>query len=413
MQEFLKFVIVGHIDHGKSTLIGRLLFDTNSLPEGKMEEIKKMSEEMGKEVEFAYVLDALEEEMKQGITIDTTQIWFKTPAREYVIIDAPGHKEFLKNMITGASQAEAAILIVDAEEGVKENTKRHAYILSMLGIKQVIVVINKMDLVDYKEERFNEVKNELEKFLAKLGVKPTYFIPISAKSGDFVTKKTNKMHWYEGITVLEALDTFKNVLPLSNKPLRYAVQDVYKINDKRIFVGRVESGRIKKRQEIRFYPEQNESTIKTIEKFEEEPTEAKARDSIGITLTDSLFVDRGQIGFEKGQEPKMNKKVELTVFWMSKEELKKNELITLQLATQEITVKINEIKRKIDSSTLEMLEENSETLKNTEVGILSVESETPLVYDNFTDIPAMGRFVLVRNKDVMAGGIIKEQKKFI
>ncbi|MBW3019064.1 GTP-binding protein, partial [Candidatus Woesearchaeota archaeon] len=201
MQEYLKFVIVGHVDHGKSTLIGRLLYDTNSLPEGKMEEIKKMSEEKGKEAEFAFVLDALEEEMEQGITIDTTQIWFKTPKRQYVIIDAPGHKEFLKNMITGASQGEAAILIVDAEEGVKENTKRHAYILSMLGIKQVVVVMNKMDLVGYKEERYNEVKTELEKFLGQLGVKPLYYIPLSAKQGDNVAKKSENMPWYTGMTV--------------------------------------------------------------------------------------------------------------------------------------------------------------------------------------------------------------------
>ena len=408
MQEFLKFVIVGHVDHGKSTLIGRMLFDTDSLPEGKMEEIKKMSEEMGKEAEFAYVLDALEEEMKQGITIDTTQIWFKTPKRQYVIIDAPGHKEFLKNMITGASQGEAAILIVDVDEGVRENTKRHAYILSMLGIKQVIVVMNKMDLVEYKEERYKEVKEELEKFLEQLGVKPTYYIPISAKKGDNVTKKSESMPWYTGMTVLEALDTFKNLPPLSDKPLRYPIQDVYKIDEKRIFVGRVEAGKLKAGQEIAFYPENNKSTIKTIEKFEEKSEDAQAGDSIGMTLTDALFVDRGHICCSEDSKPKMSKKLDVTVFWMSKEELKKDEILLFKLATEEISVRIKEIKKRMDSSTLDVIEDSAEILKNTEVGILSLESEEPIIYDDFNDIPTMGRFVLVREEDVVAGGIVKE-----
>lgn len=405
--EFLKFVIVGHVDHGKSTLIGRLLYDTDSLPEGKMEDIKKASEEKGKEAEFAFVLDALEEEMEQGITIDTTQIWFKTDMRQYVIIDAPGHKEFLKNMITGASQGEAAILIVDAEEGVRENTKRHAYILSMLGIKQVVVVMNKMDLVDYKEERYNEVKEELEKFLAQLNIKPSYVIPISAKQGENVAKKSEKMPWYDGKIVLEALDTFEKLKPISDKALRYPIQDVYKIEDKRIFAGRVESGTMKKNDEIMFYPEKNKSTIKTIEKFGEEPTEAKAGESIGITLNDALFVDRGHIGFREGEEPQMEKELEVTVFWMSKEELKKDELLTFQLATEEVTVKVTEIKQRMDSSTLEIIEDNADKLQNTEVGKLRLASEKPIVFDKFIDIPTMGRFVLVKQNDVVAGGIIQ------
>jgi sulfate adenylyltransferase large subunit len=407
MQEYLKFVIVGHVDHGKSTLIGRLLYDTDSLPEGKMEELKQMSEEKGKDVEFAFVLDSLEEEMEQGITIDTTQIWFNTPKRQYVIIDAPGHKEFLKNMITGASQGEAAILIVDAEEGVKENTKRHAYILSMLGIKQVVVVMNKMDLVGYKEERYNEVKDELEKFLGQLGVNPMYYIPISAKEGDNVANKSANMPWYTGMTVLETLDTLKNLPPLCDKPLRYPVQDVYKIDDKRIFVGRIESGMLKKDQKIMFAPEENESTVKTIEKMGQEPTEAKAGDSIGITLNDALFVDRGHVGYAPGEEPKTARNLDVTVFWMSKQALNKDDLLTLQLSTQEITVKIKDIKQRMDSSTLDILEENATQLKNTEVGVLTIESEKPLIYDDFNDIPTMGRFVLVKEHDVVAGGIIK------
>ena len=179
--ENMNIVFVGHVDHGKSTLIGRLLYDTNSLPPDKVEEVKKTCEALGKDMEFGFILDHLQEEREQGITIDTCQIFFKTPKRNYVIIDAPGHVEFIKNMITGASQAEAAILIIDANEGVKEQTKRHAYILGMLGLKQIIVLINKMDLADYKEERFNEVKQDIALFFEKLNLKPSYTIPVAAK----------------------------------------------------------------------------------------------------------------------------------------------------------------------------------------------------------------------------------------
>src|SRR3989344_6036232 len=209
-KENMKIVLVGHVDHGKSTLIGRLLYDTESLPEGKIEEIKAVCESLGKKFEVGYILDSLEEERDQNVTIDTTQIFFKTNKRNYTIIDAPGHVEFIKNMITGASQAEAATLIVDAEEGVQEPTRRHAYILNMLGLKQIIVVINKMDLIKYEEKEFNNVKDKLTEFLSNINVKPSIIIPISAKEGDNITKKSENMQWYKEKTVLESLDTFKN-----------------------------------------------------------------------------------------------------------------------------------------------------------------------------------------------------------
>ena len=207
--DYMKIVIVGHVDHGKSTLIGRLFFDTGCLPEEKIEEVRKTCEALGRDMEFAFVMDHLEEERSQGVTIDTAQTFFNTDKRSYVIIDAPGHKEFIKNMITGASQAESAILIVDAEEGVREQTKRHAYILSLLGLDQVIVVINKMDLVNYKEETFNKLKDDVTAFLSSIKIKPSFVIPISAKEGDLVAKKLGRMEWYKGPTVLQALDAFK------------------------------------------------------------------------------------------------------------------------------------------------------------------------------------------------------------
>jgi len=191
--DVLSFVIVGHVDHGKSTLIGRLLYDTDSLPPDKIEEIKKASAEAGRDTEFAFLLDHLEEERKQGITIDTTQVFFKTDKRRYVIIDAPGHVEFVKNMITGASQAEAAVLIIDVAEGVKEQTRRHSYMLSLLGLSQVIVVLNKMDLVDFSQERFGDVRKDAGGWLKSIDIEPIYYIPISAIKGDNITGKSKNM----------------------------------------------------------------------------------------------------------------------------------------------------------------------------------------------------------------------------
>ena len=202
----LKIVVVGHVDHGKSTIIGRLLFDTNSLPEGVIKKVEKIAHETGKPFEYAYLLDAFEEEQQQGITIDTTQIQFSTSKRDYLIIDAPGHKEFLKNMISGAGNANAALLVIDAKQGVQEQSKRHAYMLSLLGIKKVYVLINKMDLVSYDESRFNFVEREIREFLKPLGIEPLKCIPVSGLQGDNITQKSESMKWYQGETVIDALD---------------------------------------------------------------------------------------------------------------------------------------------------------------------------------------------------------------
>src|SRR5437879_2250709 len=221
----LKIVFVGHVDHGKSTLIGRILHDTDSLPEGKIDMVKKACAAEGMEFEFAFVLDALLEEQKQNVTIDTTQIPFRTARRNYVIIDAPGHKEFLKNMITGASRADAAMLVIGADEGVREQSRRHAYLLSMLGVNQVIVVVNKMDLIDYSEKRFREIEQDYRKFLQQLGLNALTFIPASAKQGENVARASMKMKWYCAASALEALDLLEAQNRDVDRPLRCSVRD--------------------------------------------------------------------------------------------------------------------------------------------------------------------------------------------
>jgi sulfate adenylyltransferase subunit 1 len=405
MEEYLKFVMVGHVDHGKSTLIGRLLYDTDSLPDEKIEEVRRTCKELGREMEFGFVMDHLEEERLQGITIDTSQTFFKTGRRHYVIIDAPGHKEYVKNMITGASQAEAAILIVDACEGVKEQTKRHAYLLSMLGLNQVIVAINKMDKVDYAEGRFDDVKTEIGSFLSSLGVLPKHTIPISALNGDNVAFPSENMPWHEGPTVLDALDTFLPRESGVNRPLRFPVQDIYKVKDKRILVGRVEAGKIRQGDELVFLPQGSKASVHTIEMLWKTRTEAEAGESIGITLTEPLLVERGAVGCSIANTPMVTSSLRANIFWMSTRPFTASDELMLRLSTQQAPVRIR-IERKIDSSTLEPITSHGNTILETEVAEVFMEIPRPFVVESFQCIQELGRFVLTRGLDVVAGGVI-------
>jgi sulfate adenylyltransferase large subunit len=399
--------MVGHVDHGKSTLIGRLLYDTESLPPDKMDEIRMASEEQGKEVEFAYVMDHLEEERSRNITIDTAQTFFKTPRREYVIIDAPGHKEFLKNMITGASQAEAAVLIVDAAEGVREQTQRHAFMIDMLGLEQLIVVVNKMDLINFSEEKFNKVKNDLETFLARVHLKPTYVIPIAAKQGDNVSNRSKNMDWYDGVTFLEALDSFVNLPSVLEKPMRFPVQLVHRVDDDEVVMGRVEAGKLRRGGELVFLPSGKKARVKKILEFGTEgEEEAEAGKSTGIVLDPPVRMERGEVASFPGEEPPVTDRFPASVFWMSPVPFKIEEEILFRVATEEVPARVVEIKERIDSSTLEILEKDAKVLNDTEAGEVIIETVRPVVVESFYKTKELGRFVLVRGHDVVAGGII-------
>jgi len=404
--ETLSFVIVGHVDHGKSTLIGRLLYDTDSLAPDKIEEVEKASALQGKQTEFAYLLDHLEEERKQGITIDTTQVFFKTSKRRYVIIDAPGHVEFVKNMITGASQAEAAVLIVDVAQGVKEQTRRHSYMLALLGLNQVVVVLNKMDLVNFSQGDFSRVKQQVQQWLKTIGIEATLCVPISAIKGDNIAVKSENLKWYAGPTFLQTLDTLQNVPPPEDKPLLFPVQDVYKIGDKRINVGRVESGVIEKGTQIKILPGGRVTTVNSIEKFLEQTDKAVAGECIGLTTADSLFLDRGNVLCVPGLEPTLTDSVRANIFWMAKQDFRKEQKLTMRCATQETSCRIERIDRRIDSATLEVIAEDAEMIRNLEVAEVIIKTKKPVAIKSFNDIQELGRFVLVLDENVCAGGII-------
>ncbi len=412
MRENLHFVAVGHVDHGKSTMIGRLLYDTESLPPDKMEEVRRMSEESNGQPEFAFVMDHLEEERTNRITIDTAQTFFKTEKRDYTIIDAPGHKQFLKNMITGSTQAEAALLLIDAEEGLREQTHRHAYILGLLGIKQLIVIVNKMDLAGYKEERFNELRDQITARLGEFNmtVKPEMIIPISAQLGDNVAKKGENMSWFSGMTMLEALDKLECAKTTEDGMLRFPIQDIYEVDGQKIIAGRLVSGAIKSGQDIIFHPCGKSATVDKIKKnFNEDFDVAVAGESIGLTLKgESAFkaLKRGEIACDVEPSPMVSSTIEAVVFWMSGMPVRLNDKLDFKCATNQMQCQVKRIDNRLNSSSLEVIEESSNELRETEVARLTLKLDGYVATDKFEQVAETGRFVLMRDTDTVAGGVI-------
>ena len=408
--EQLKIVIVGHVDHGKSTLVGRLFYDTGSLPDGKYEKIKASCEHRGMQFEWAFLMDGLQAERDQNITIETAQIWFRTPKRQYVIIDAPGHKEFLKNMVTGAASAEAALLLIDANEGVQEQSRRHGFLLSLLGIKQIAVVVNKMDLKGYSDKVFKSIEEEYRAFLAQLGVEPKLFIPIAAYHGDNIASKSKNMPWYNGPTVLEALDRFEVALPEKNLPMRFAIQDVYRFDARRTLAGRVESGTIKVGDKILFSPRNKVSYVKTVERWPGDGREsASAGESVDITLTEQIFVERGQIGSHEDRAPIETDVFSAKLLWLGRQNLEVGRKVKLKLTTTEVECHIQSIEKIIEASTLAEIDLKTRGhIARNDVAEVTIRTKSPIAFDNYDRIVPTGRFVLVDHRQVCGGGVISK-----
>lgn len=411
-REQMNVVIVGHVDHGKSTVIGRLLADTGSLPDGKLDAVKANCARNAKPFEYAFLLDALKDEQAQGITIDTARSFFKSKTRDYIIIDAPGHIEFLKNMITGAARAEAALLIIDANEGIKENSKRHGYMLSFLGIKNVAICVNKMDLVKYSQDVFGNIKTEYTKFLKDVNLEPAYFIPIAAMEGENMVGLSKKMPWYKGAHVLEALDGFKKAASKYEQPFRMPVQDIYKFtaqgDDRRIFAGRVESGSIKVGEEVIFLPSNKRSRISSIEAFNlPKQEEISVGQSTGVCLDTQIYVRPGEIMCRangKDPLPHTSTKYRANLFWMGKQPLVKGKTYKLKIATQQVPVILAEIVSVMNASELSSVVKPH--VNRHEVAECIFEAMKPVAFDTVASIAETGRFVIVDNYEISGGGII-------
>jgi bifunctional enzyme CysN/CysC len=411
LREQMNVVIVGHVDHGKSTLIGRLLADTGSLPQGKLEQVKENCKRNAKPFEYAFLLDALKDERSQGITIDTARSFFKSKKRDYIIIDAPGHIEFLKNMITGAARAEAAVLVIDAKEGIKENSKRHGYMMSFLGIKNITVVVNKMDLVNYDQKVFEQIKREYLEFLKEINLVPQSFIPIAAREGDNMVNLSSNMPWYKELSVLDALDQFQKQPSKTEQALRFPIQDIYKFteeeDDRRIFSGRVESGTLHTGDDVIFLPSNKRSKITSIEGFNlPKQNEAFAGQSTGVCLETQIYIRPGEIMCRaKDKLPHVTNKFKTNIFWMGKQPLVKGKNYKLKITTQHVPVVLSEIISVLDASELSSIT-NKPQVDRHDVAECVFEALKPIAFDEITHISETGRFVIVDNYEIAGGGII-------
>lgn len=407
--ESLNIVIVGHVDHGKSTLLGRLYADTGSLPDGKLEKVQAICRQQGKDFEYAFLFDAFLEEQEQGITIDTARTFFIWKGRQYIIIDAPGHKEFLKNMISGAARAEAALLLIDALEGVKEQSKKHGYLLSLLGVRQFAVVVNKMDLVGYRQDVFDAIEKEYREFLGQFKAVPECIIPVSAKLGDNIANRSTNMAWYTGPTVLDQLSRFKKEAAQSEQPLRFPVQDVYKFDARRIIAGRITAGKLKVGDHLVFSPSNKRANIRSVEAFniDPPPTEGYAGQSIGITLDEQIFVERGEIATHQDQLPSVSTAFRANLFWLGKRPLERGRKYQLRVANKEVDCEVATIHRIIDTMDLAQ-QQGSTTVNKNQVAELTLRTKTPVAFDLSASFEATGRFVLVDEYDIAGGGIVTE-----
>ena len=405
----LKIVIVGHVDHGKSTLVGRLIWETGALPEGRFEAIKAQSERRGMPFEWAFLMDAIQAERDQGITIDTTQIRFQTAKRPYTIIDAPGHKEFLKNMVTGAASAEAALLLIDAHEGVQEQSRRHGYLLHLLGVRQVAVLVNKMDLVDFKADRFGAVAEEYRAYLKGLGVEPTSIIPVSARDGDNMLAHSPRMPWYQGPSVIQALDGFAPLARPTERPLRMPVQDVYKFDARRIIAGRIESGRLRVGDEVVFSPSNKTVRVKSIEAWSvpELPDKAEAGESVGVTLSEQIFVERGEVMSHLEAAPIETSVFKARIFWLGTKPIEVGSTYTLKTSTLEAPVTVEAIQGVVD--TKDLSQKPAVRIERLGAGEVVLRTKRLLALDEHEQNPSLGRFVLVEDYLPVGGGIISMQ----
>ncbi len=412
-REQMDVVIVGHVDHGKSTVIGRLMADTGSLPEGKLEQVKEMCRRNSRPFEYAFLLDALKNEQAQGITIDAARCFFHTAKRNYILHDAPGHIEFLKNMVTGAARAEAAVLVIDAKEGVRENSKRHGYMVSMLGVKQITVLVNKMDLVDYSEEVFNQIRDEYTEFLARLGVHPQAIIPVSAMEGQNITEHSLSMLWYDGDTVLEQIEAFQKVKPATTVAFRMPVQDVYKFtatgDDRRIVAGTVLTGTAAVGDAVVFLPSGKESRIASVEGFSmAERTEIGAGYATGVTLDTQIYIKAGELMCKKAeQQSHVGRRIRVNMFWMGRPPMVKGKQYKLKVGAEAVNAALIEVVQVLDASELSTVT-NKQQIERHDVAECILETTRPMAFDERNDIEATGRVVIVDDHEIAGAGVILE-----
>ncbi|QEO18354.1 adenylyl-sulfate kinase [Acetobacter vaccinii] len=396
-------VIVGHVDHGKSTLIGRLLHDTDNLQDGKVAQIIESSKKRGLKIEWSFLLDSLQIERDQGVTVDSTRLPFRLGTREFVIVDAPGHRQFLRNMITGAADAEAAVLVVDAAEGAREQTRRHAMLLRLIGIRHVIVLLNKVDLLDFDQARIVQVQKDVGDLLTRLELEAAVFVPASAREGDNIAQRSANMPWYEGPTLTEALAQVPTPDSRIELPLRLPVQDVYRFDDKRYVAGRIERGRVRVGDTVVIGAQKTPARVASIESWHTAPhVAASAGQSVAITLEPDVIPDRGDLLHTPDAPPVEASRLKTRLFWLRKEPLRVGESFRLRLATAEHAVTVSSILSVVN---LDDLTENPGTEVPPEgFAEIILSASGSIQFDPFTPGTTDGRGVLVDRQQRIVGG---------
>lgn len=412
--DLLRFTTAGSVDDGKSTLIGRLLYDSKSIFDDQMEAIEESSKKKGDEyTNLALLTDGLSAEREQGITIDVAYRYFSTPNRKFIIADTPGHVQYTRNMVTGASTANLAVILVDARNGVIEQTCRHSFIASLLQIKHIVLCVNKMDLVDYSEERFNEIKEEFKTFSSKLDVPDITYIPISALYGDNVVEKSDNMPWYKGGTLLYNLENVQVDSDYNHVDSRFPVQWVIRPQsteypDYRGYAGRVAGGVFKPGDEVIALPSGFTSKIKAVETFEEEKEEVYSPMSISMTLEEDIDISRGDMIAKPDNQPTVGQDIELMVCWLNKKPLQPNGKYAVKHTTQDLRCIIKEVKYKVNINTLHRVEGDKEIGLN-DIGRIHIRTTKPLFYDSYKRNRTTGSLILIdefTNETVGAGMIL-------
>ena len=409
----INLVFIGHVDHGKSTLVGRTLYDTGALSEQDYRKLKAEAESRGKgSFAFAYAMDQLKEERERGVTIDVAYRKFDGKKNTFTIIDAPGHKDFVKNMITGTSQADAAVLVIAAKEGIQPQTKEHAFLAQVMGLKQLIVAVNKMDEVNYDQGRFNQLKTEIEKLLTGVGYKPEQFkiIPLSAWIGDNIAKKSEKLSWFKGETLVDALDALTAPSPPTDKPLRLPIQDVYNIKGVgTVPVGRVETGILKPGETLIFMPSGKSGEVKTIEMHHEQLLQALPGDNIGFNVRGIAKneISRGDVAGHTSNVPTVAKDFTAQIVVLNHPTaIPINYTPVFHMHTAQLSCIFTELQKKLDPKTGQAKEENPKFLKTGDAAIVKITPTKPVCVETFKEFPQLGRFAVRDMGATVAAGII-------
>lgn len=399
--ELLRFTTAGSVDDGKSTLIGRLLYDSKSIFEDQLEAVKRASVLRGNEhINLALVTDGLRAEREQGITIDVAYRYFATPKRKFIIADTPGHIQYTRNMVTGASTANAAIVLIDSRNGVTEQTVRHLFIASLLQIPHIIICVNKMDLVDYQQDTFINIQKSLEKYIDKLGLDSIRYVPISALHGDNVVEKSTKMGWYDNGTLLEILETLpiihqKNTNSKARLPIQSVIRPISEqYHDYRAYAGRIAGGTFKVGDEIIVLPEMFSSKIKDIRIAEQELDSATEPMSISMQLTDDIDVSRGDMIVKKDSQPQMSQDIKMMICWMNQKPMKLNNKYWIKHTTNDARCIIKELNYKVDINKTERITGVEELAMN-EIGEVTIKTTKPLYFDSYSENRTTGAIILI------------------